>query len=157
MTPKAQDPASSGELLVACGCHQAASLCAHVQTQGVGPIHPAGPGVCGFSPSCSPRFLPGGWEPPRPVRELLHLKGQRALKSAAPGGRGGITPRWYLLRAGSQPATRAGPCRGRRCCRGRDGTRPGPCHPLCPHRATAAATPSLETGEQPGNPEPPSR
>lgn len=132
MTPKAQNPARSGELLVACGSQQAMSPCPHVLAQGVGPIHPAGPGVCGFIPSCNPCFLPA-WESPRPVRELLHLKGHRALKSVAAGGRGGITPCWHVPVPSPPPV----PARaaGGGAAGGWDGTRPARAITVPPTRA----------------------
>lgn len=161
MTPKAQNPARSGELLVACGSQQAASPCPHVLAQGVGPVHPVGPGVCSFIPSCNPCFLPA-WDSPRPARELLHLKGHRALKWVAAGGRGGITPCWHvpvpspppvLARAagggaaggwdGTRPAraTTVPPARAITVPPARAITVPSPCHhratSLCHHRATS--------------------
>lgn len=63
--------------------HHPVPMC---QSRGVNPIPPVGPGVPD-PPRCAPRFLPG-CESHRPVQEPLHLKGHRALKSVARGGKG---------------------------------------------------------------------
>ena len=97
----ARAPARSGELVVAWGSHWGASPRPHVLGQGGRPRPSSGSRGAQILP-CAPRFLPG-CESHHPVQEPLHLKGHQALKSAAKGGRGGLTPCRHLF-AGQFPA-----------------------------------------------------
>lgn len=84
------------------GSRRAASPHPRVPEQGGRP-HPSSGSRGAWIPPCAPHFPPS-CESHRPVPESLHLKGHRALKLVARGGRGGLAPCRHLF------ASRFPPC-----------------------------------------------